>query len=143
MISSDERYTPQGLVDVACAFGGGRIALDPCAPMHNPTGAHRIVCLPANGLEANWSLLASGGLTFVNPPYSRGQLRLWVAKCVRENGEADVESIALIPSDLGSQAGAMAARTADAVCFPKGRLSFLSPEGPIKTGAKQPSVLVY
>lgn len=136
-MESDERYTPQHVLDVVRRFAP--ITLDPCTTVDNPAGAAHYHCLPTNGLT--WSF-SQHGLNWVNPPYSRGQLPLWVAKCAEE-GAAGSEVIALIPSDLGSKAGQLAASTADALCFVKGRLTFGTPSGQMPQGAKQPSVLVY
>jgi hypothetical protein len=139
---SDERYTPEHVLDVVRDFAADQIALDPCAPaFRNVTRARVTFNVEQDGLAQEWSHFVPGGsVAFVNPPYSRGQLIKWADKCVRER---ELERIALIPSDLGSKAGALAAATADALCFVRGRLAFGSPEGQLPQGAKQPSVLVY
>ena len=136
MKDSDQRYTPKRVLDVVRKFDA--IAVDPCTTIDNPAGAKRYWTELDDGLAKSWA----PGLAFVNPPYSRGQLILWMDKCVRE-ARSGSEAIALIPSDLGSRAGTLAAYTADALCFVKGRLSFGSPDGQLPQGAKQPSVLVY
>lgn len=135
----DERYTPARVLDVVRQFD--TIALDPCTVPGNPTGAHCFFTKEDDGLQKEWGRhVLYSPLAFINPPYSRGQLILWMDKCVRETS---LERIALIPSDLGSKAGTLAASTADALCFVRGRLAFGSPEGQLPQGAKQPSVLVY
>ena len=135
---SDEHYTPEHVLEVVSAFD--RIALDPCTTDQNPARAIIAYTAADNGLACQWTKWT--GVVFCNPPYSRGQLPLWVAKCAAEASTGS-EIIALIPSDLGSKAGALAASTCDALCFVKGRLTFGSPAGQLEQGAKQPSVLVY
>ena len=137
MKPSDER-TPEHVLDVVRAFD--RIALDPCTTDANPAKAIIAYTIADNGLACGWTKWT--GVVYVNPPYSRGQLPLWIEKCVRESLSGS-EVIALIPSDLCSKAGALAASTADALCFVRGRLAFGSPAGQLEQGAKQPSVLVY
>jgi hypothetical protein len=136
--ASDERYTPPHVLDVVRRFD--RIACDPCTVPGNPCGAAYAHTLADNGLEFSWTMMP--GVVYVNPPYSRGQLPLWVEKCYKE-ALRGAEVVALIPSDLGSRAGQRAASTADALCFVKGRLTFGTPDGAMPQGAKQPSVLVY
>lgn len=140
MRSTDERYTPERVLAAVREFAGGQIGLDPCTTPDNRTLAWAFFDVSTDGLASPWD--GSTGLVWVNPPYSRGQLRLWLRKCARE-AQLGREIVALIPSDLGSQAGALAASTCDALCFVRGRLAFGSPDGQLSQGAKQPSVLVY
>jgi hypothetical protein len=138
-IMSDERYTPQHVLDVVRKFGP--IACDPCTTADNPTGAAVYFTAKQDGLkEEPWP----DGVTWCNPQYSRGQLQKWVACCyMRKSHHLDSHVLALIPSDLGTNAGGFAAATADGLCFVRGRLKFGTPDGQNVTGAKQPSVIVY
>lgn len=137
---SDERYTPKHVLDVVRKFGGGQIGLDPCASPDNWTKATFTFKKEDDGLAHGWN---GYGLVFMNPPYSRGQLRKWCQKAYAEEFRAGVDIVGLIPCDLGTESGQFVAETAAALCFPKGRLTFVRPDGTYDTGAKQPSVLPY
>jgi phage N-6-adenine-methyltransferase len=137
MTDTDERYTPEHILDVVRRFGP--IACDPCTTEGNRTRAKTHYTAETDGLAQTWP----AGVVWVNPPYSRGSLYPWVLACSTWGCLDGRHIIALIPSDLGSAAGARAAETASALCFVRGRIRFDSPEGPAKTGAKQPSIIVY
>jgi phage N-6-adenine-methyltransferase len=140
--TSDERYTPQHVLDVVRKFGP--IVLDPCTTSDNPTGAAKFCTIDDDGLSQTWNDLAPpGSLIWVNPPYSRGMLRRWINACHAWGAFSDRHVMALIPSDLGSAAGQLAADTAYGLCFVRGRLKFGTPDGQCSAGAKQPSVIVY
>lgn len=140
---SDQRFTPEYVLDVVRKFGGGQIDTDPCTTTDNITRATTYWTVDDDGLTSKWH-----GVTWVNPPYSRGELAKWMTQCyMRANharvAESPLDVLALIPSDLGSKAGQNVAVTCDALCFVRGRLAFDSPQGVMKCGAKQPSILAY
>ena len=137
MTDSDERYTPQHVIDVVRKFGP--IACDPCTIASNPTGAALHYTREDDGLKQPWP---ADGVIWVNPPYSRGRLKPWITTCYARQTPTN-HILALIPSDLGSKAGAFAASTADGLCFVRGRLKFSTPDGPMTEGTKQPSIIVY
>ncbi len=148
---SDERYTPEDVLDVVRAFAGGPIALDPCTTADNRTRALSFYTKETNGLAQKWVAPLFGPapstlrVTWVNPPYSRGALPLWVEKILTSCHTRETPHIvSLLPNDLGSKAGQRVARYATMLCFPKGRIRFITPGvGQAKTGAKQPSVIAY
>lgn len=139
MKETDERYTPEYVLDVVRAFANGPISLDPCTTPDNRTRALRFFTKEDDGLGRDWGVKIDD-VVWVNPPYSRGQLRVWVGACLKAY---PAHVIALLPCDLGSVAGQAVAGTASRICFPKGRIRFISPTDDIKTGAKQPSMLAY
>jgi DNA N-6-adenine-methyltransferase (Dam) len=139
-VESNERYTPPDVLEVVRRLGP--IAFDPCTPPHNPCGALRFVAPPHDGLTASWIGMAQGGLGFINPPYSRGQILLWVRKMVRE-GKRGCEAVMLLPQDLSTGWGQLLIRNCQALCFWKGRISYIKPDGHYETGAKQPSLFAY
>lgn len=146
IIDTDQRFTPEHVLDVVRRFAP--IGLDPCTVKENPTKAAIAIYLDeahpnSCGLKRNWSSSVSRGqLVYVNPPYSRGELARWVDKIVYESRWCN-DIIALIPSDLGTEAGRLVAQTADAVCFVRSRLKFSTPTGELEQGAKQPSIMPY
>lgn len=142
MKPSDERYTPEWLLNIVRAYAP--IACDPCTTRDNRTRAE--VYYHAGDcdceIEHEWPR-ASSGVCWVNPPYSRGELARWVGECISQAARGS-EVIALLPGDLGTRAGQTVASSSDAICFVRGRIVFGGPDGyEIKTGAKQPSVLAY
>lgn len=140
-LETDERWTPQNVLDVVRAVG--LIGLDPCAPPSNPCGARRWYTEADNGLEQPWRCSA-GEVVYVNPPYSRGELARWTSKIVRSaSADPDLEIIALTPCDLGTQwARELFTHTA-AFCGWHGRIAFVKPDGTYDQGAKQPSLFWY
>lgn len=142
---SDERYTPPHVLEVIAKVAP--IMLDPCCGPGAPTGHARYYfdgSSLGSGLDLPWWGLASGGLVFVNPPYSHGQLKLWVTKCVMD-AEFGCEIIALLPNDLGTRWGQHAFATCQGIAFWHGRIAFGTPEHPAGQArcAKQPSMFVY
>jgi hypothetical protein len=139
-IESNERYTPNDVLLVVKQLGV--IAFDPATPAHNPTGALRFVAPPNDGLQASWVGCAQGGLIFCNPPYSRGQIAKWVRKAIIERRRG-AEVLLLLPQDLGTVWGQMLVPAAQGLCFWKGRINYVRPDGAYDAGAKQPSLFAY
>jgi DNA N-6-adenine-methyltransferase (Dam) len=117
----------------------GRIKLDPC---WNPNARTNPVAWfdgseGSDGLTSPWGV---DGLVFVNPPYSRGQVRKWVSKAASEaeaNPRMDV--VMLVTCDPSTVWFHEAWRTAEAVCFVGHRLCF----GGHKLAFTKPSCVFY
>lgn len=135
---NDERYTPPGVLAVVRAIAP--IALDPCSPSSNPTGARVFYTQEDDGLTRDWD---AQGLCYVNCPYSRGELQRWADKVVAEAAMPEREIVMLTPSDLGTRWAKTLFAHAQAIAFWHGRIAFLTPEGDYEQGAKQPSCLWY
>ena len=113
----------------------GQIDLDPCSNPESIVKAELALSLENgdNGLTQPWE-----GRVYVNPPYGR-EISWWVLKCLRESKlPRCLEIIALLPArtDTGWFEECW---KADAICFWKGRLTFLGAQHP----APFPSCLVY
>lgn len=126
---SDEWYTPPNVfIRLGVTFD-----LDPCAPewpRAHWIPAKRRISLPDDGLNAAWD-----GAVWLNPPYS--QTHLWVRRlAVHGNG------IALVFARTDTQWWHDLLPAADAVCFVKGRLNFLTRDGADQGNAGSPSALV-
>lgn len=140
MGETDERYTPHHVLQVVRDFAP--IALDPCAPMHNPVAAIEFMTAQTDGLARPWGSTADG-CVFVNPPYGRGQLQRWADRIVTE-AHAGREIIMLTPCDLGTRwATALFCGGWSALAFWRGRIAFELPAGLYSAGAKQPSCFWY
>ena len=142
MIESDQRFTPQHVLDVVREFD--RIVLDPCTVESNPVGAH-LAIIPPNGcgLSICWSgLIADAadhiGVTFVNHPYSRGHAQKWAEKCVTEWERNSVEIITLSIADTSTRACRFMLERATAAAFWKKRIRFAG-----DASAKFPNVSFY
>lgn len=158
--SNDESFTPECVLERVRRVGP--IGLDPCTTLGNPTKAAYIAVrgpaspmeisrsdttasiVAINGLGADFSwakaLERVGGLAFVNPPYSRGNLLAWMLRCAHEASEgAEIIALPLCdPSALWWHQFCVPPRAA-AVCFWRGRLTF----APSTQGAFFPSAVIY
>ena len=146
----DDWQTPPHVLELVRSVAP--IALDPCTSESNPTGARTHVWWPnGDGLAFDWA--STGGLVYVNPPYS--QIRKWLAKCAAESTRG-AEIIALVPARTDTRAWHESVTTADAICFWRGRLQFIDAAtgkpAQVWSAAKQrfvdaaapfPSALVY
>lgn len=132
----DDWNTPEIVLERVRAMGP--IGLDPCGNAGSIVGAETEWRLERDGdsLHRDWS---GHGLVYCNPPYGR-LIRAWVAKC-RETSATGAEVIALVPArpDTRWWHESCAPPAADAVCFWRGRLTFLG----APAGAPFPSAIIY
>lgn len=125
-----EWYTPPGVFEAL----GVQFDLDPCAP---PGGlpwipAKRSYCLADDGLLQPWS-----GRVWMNPPYGPATAT-WMQKLA---GHGD--GIALVFARTETEWWHQAVCAAAAVCFIRGRLTFVASDGqPGTSNAGAPSALV-
>jgi transcriptional regulator with XRE-family HTH domain len=85
-LKRDCRFTPPQILEkVVAAFGP--ICLDPCGDMRAFVPAGRMITQAENGLTSRWS----GGLAFVNPPYS--DLTTWINRCADAHRDGEVQTI--------------------------------------------------
>lgn len=133
----DDWCTPEHLI---CRVPHvGPIALDPCTTADNPVGAKRFfIGGKRNGLREPWEPeVREHGLAYVNPPYS--QIARWAEK-VADEALLGVEVVTLVGARPDTRwFYRLCWDTAQAVCFWRGRLSFVGASGP----APFPSALVY
>lgn len=88
--SSDERYTPQWILDVVVSVMGG-IDLDPCADPQKRVPASNHFTIEDDGLKQSWS-----GRVFLNPPYSVASQ--WIQHlCLYVEAGAVTEAVVLVP----------------------------------------------
>jgi hypothetical protein len=136
LLKSDRQdwNTPAEVLDLVRQVGP--IGLDPCWNAAGLVRAARNLdgAIGCSGLLAPWG---GHGLVFINPPYGR-ELVPWAKKIAAE-GAAGVEAIALVPARTDTAWWHDHIATADAICFWRGRLTFLGAEA----GAPFPSALAY
>lgn len=127
---TDEWYTPPEIFTaLSLTFD-----LDPCAPLdladsHVPATRH--LTIDDDGLKDRWT-----GRVWLNPPYGP-QLERWL-RTLRYHGDG----IALVPARTDTAWFHREVTKADAVCFVRGRISFLRPGGAAGRSPGFPSVLV-
>jgi ParB family chromosome partitioning protein len=121
--TSDEWYTPSSIVKSGRQALGGRIDLDPCScPAAQETvRADRYFSKGDDGLAQRWA-----GRVWCNPPFSL--VSRFVEKVVHEYEAGGVTTAILLTNDCTDTAWFhRAARAAAAICFPRGRIKFISP----------------
>lgn len=74
--STDEWYTPKGIIDAL-----GEFDLDPCAPMRPLWRTARVMYnKEQDGLKQKWE-----GRVWLNPPYSRPTIEHFITRMVEHN----------------------------------------------------------
>jgi phage N-6-adenine-methyltransferase len=122
----NEWFTPEPWLDLA-RQALGAIDLDPAS---HPIAQERVKAAnfftaADNGLEREWF-----GRVWLNPPYNRALLAPFVDKLVSEWASGRVEQAILLTHNYTDTAWFhTAARVSRAICFPRGRIHFLSPAG--------------
>lgn len=122
----NEWYTPEKYLQAVRAVLGG-IDLDPAScPLANETvKAARIFTLADDGLKQPWA-----GKVFVNPPYSQPAMANFAEKLAREWQAGNLEAaIALTHNYTDTAWFQRLARACSAICFTRGRIGFINPEG--------------
>ena len=119
---SDIWLTPLDLI-TRCGFYN----YDPCPYRGHETAAKLEL---KDGLKSKWQ-----GKVWLNPPYSEADV--WVSKLI-EHGYGS----ALLFARTGSKWMQRAMRSADNICFIKGRISFMKPDGTYGHNAGADSMLL-
>lgn len=135
--SSPDWNTPRSVLDVIEGFHP--IDLDPCSNEHSLVNAGRAVCLPDDGMLDAWYTY---GHTYVNPPYSKGEVAKWTAKASSESRRGARHITMLINACPETKAWKDNVWPhASRVAFWRTRIKFEKPDG--GTGTKLPSAIVY
>jgi hypothetical protein len=122
----NEWFTPESWLGLARQTMGA-IDLDPAS---HPIAQERVraktfFTIADDGLEREWF-----GRVWLNPPYHRAMLSRFVDKLVVEWASGRLEQALLLTHNYtDTEWFHTAARAATAVCFPRGRIHFLSPAG--------------
>lgn len=122
----NEWYTPQEHIDAAYKVLGS-IDLDPASSeiANQRVQAGRIFTIADDGLTKEW-----GGKVWMNPPYAQPHIANFIEKLASEYEAGRVtEAIALTHNYTDTQWFHRAALSCAAICFTRGRIGFLSPEG--------------
>lgn len=122
----NEWYTPAPYIEIARQVMGV-INLDPASSeLANETvKAEQIFTLNENGLNEDWH-----GNVWMNPPYSQPAIQHFIEKLVKEYSEGrTLEAIALTHNYTDTAWFHHAAMNCRAICFPRGRIAFINPDG--------------
>ncbi len=121
---NDEWYTPAEYIEAARSVMGG-IDLDPasCEAAQATVKADRFFSKAQDGLAQQWA-----GNVWLNPPYSKDLIGLFVAKVLTEFETGGIQqAVILTNNDTDTGWFHDLATTARIVCFTKGRVRFTSP----------------
>lgn len=123
--SRDDWRTPEEVTRLLLDLFGGPADLDPCGNAESIVPARRQYLLERgeDGLTLPWR-----GTVYVNPPFS--QLRGFAAKAAEERRSGLAEIVLLMPSRTDTRAWHESISTADAVCFWRGRITFIGAPDP-------------
>jgi len=122
----NEWFTPPDWVELARAALGA-IDLDPAshALAQETIRAKAFFTIADNGLDRPWF-----GRVWLNPPYNRALLSPFVEKLAAEYARGAVEQAILLTHNYtDTEWFHAAACVAQTICFPRGRIRFLSPAG--------------
>lgn len=85
---NDEWRTPQNIYRKIQREMNIEFTLDPCTHEDNPLDTPKFFTKNTNGLTKSWK----GEKAFVNPPYSRDNIGVWIKKC-REEAYSNYETV--------------------------------------------------
>ena len=131
---TDERATPEEFVKMLEYHFGFKFTLDPCATAENAK-ASIFFTAEDDGLTKSWN----GHRVFMNPPFSKGNLKKWTKKAANEaHDHPGIVIVGLLPADSSTHWWHdFVFPYANHIIFLRGRLKF----GENDTGAKFPSAL--
>jgi phage N-6-adenine-methyltransferase len=122
----NEWFTPVEYIDAARDVLG-TIDLDPasCAAAQKTVRAKKYFTKENSGLDKEWR-----GVVWMNPPYATGLIADFVTKLLDEMAADRVTSAIMLTKSYTDTAWFQsAAEQADAICFTKGRIRFVDPDG--------------
>jgi hypothetical protein len=133
--------TPTKILTPIRSYFGGQIPLDPATEASNPTDAVQFFILEDDGLKLPWNQP-----TFVNPPYGSG-IKDWCKK-IHDEAARGTTIIALMPCGARFSTkywqNYILSEKLQAICFVRGRVSFLRPDGtPAKQNPYDSQILGY
>ena len=124
----DSWYTPKKYIDLVREVMG-KIDLDPASThlANEIVMAENIYGVEEDGLKQDWF-----GNVFLNPPYSQPLITDFCNKVITENLNWN-QVIVLVNNATETKWFNILAKSANAICFPSGRISYYYPDRPSKT----------
>jgi ParB family chromosome partitioning protein len=124
----NEWYTPPQYIEAA-RYVLGEIDVDPASSEHaqETVGAKQFFTIADNGLIQEWN-----GTVWMNPPYSQPHIQMFMEKLAAEVGAGRATAaIALTHNYTDTEWFHVGARACAAICFTRGRIKFVNPEGDV------------
>lgn len=133
---NNEWYTPKCYLDSARLVMGS-MDLDPAssAIANEIVQAAKFFTAEDNGLEQDWR-----GNIWMNPPYAQPLIQQFCAKLETEDY---TQAIVLVNNATETKWGNALLTLASAVCFPKGRIKFVDPDGNLGDSPLQGQMIAY
>jgi DNA N-6-adenine-methyltransferase (Dam) len=135
-----EWHTPREYIELAREVMRG-IDVDPAsnALAQETVQAARFFSKEQDGLKQEWR-----GRLFLNPPYSQPEIGRFIAKLLVELTAGRVtQAIVLTHNSSDTAWFQKLAACATAFCFTRGRIRFVSPDGPRRTSPVQGQTFFY
>lgn len=135
---NNEWYTPGIFIQTARAVMGS-IDTDPasCELANETVQANTYYTVEDDGLTKTWT-----GNVWMNPPYSADLIEKFINKLIEERPNYK-QAIVLVNNCTETAWFASLTSIASAVCFPKGRVKFIMPDGKTKGAPLQGQAVVY
>ena len=136
----NEWYTPAEYVEMAREVMGG-IDLDPASSdqAQEQVGARTFYTQGDDGLAHDWS-----GRVWLNPPYAQPAIQQFVEKLVQEVSAGSVTAAIMLTHNYTDTDWFHTAEfVAEAVCFTRGRIRFVSPSGTLASPTQGQTFFYY
>jgi phage N-6-adenine-methyltransferase len=120
----EEWYTPEHIMDLVWSVFGRFPDLDPasCEKANEIVKAKQFYTKEQDGLALPWH-----GDVFLNPPYSAGMMRKFIAKATWSYNRSEIKSAIILTNNASETVwGQQLLRRSRAVCFPQSRIKFLN-----------------
>ncbi len=137
----NEWYTPPDVLEDVRSFLGG-IELDPASSeiAQDYVQAERFLSQEDNALTQQWECKTA----FLNPPYAQPAIELFAEKMVDEYRMGRVgEAVMLTHNYTDTRWFHIAESEASAICFTRGRIKFVSPEGELASPTQGQAFFYY
>jgi ParB family chromosome partitioning protein len=121
----NEWHTPAKHIEMARTVLG-TIDLDPASNeiAQQTVRTERYFTAETDGLQQQWR-----GPVWLNPPYSSALIGLFVRKLIEERCADNITAIMLVNNSTDTAWWHEAEEIADAICFTRGRIQFIDPNG--------------
>ena len=140
--TNNDWYTPPHIIEAVKGTFGGSIELDPASSevANKVVGAERFFTEETDGLSMEWNSRS----VYLNPPYARGWVKKFMEKMVSELESGSFnEGIALVNNGTETGWFQNAASKCSAICFPKGRIRYLTADLSSSNGPLQGQAILY